>query len=339
MTEISRGSTYERAGDWVAADRAYAEVYSAALSRGDVPAVVEALRKMANARFRHAAEEEAAELAELSAEIALRSGLAAAAARAWNVLAVIRHSSGSLEIAESLYEAALEPAREADDPETVGAVCQNLGVIANIRGDCRGARLLYLEAIASFVRSGNRLAAMAAYNNLGMVCTDLEEWMEAEVYFARGIEIARQLGDFTMLAKLHSNRAEPLIRIGDFGAARRSLDAAEEFAGHSGYGRAAADLNRFRAMIERLEGDCATAESYLDRSLDVCSGDEMTLQRGEALEELARIRLAQQRAGAARVLLRESMELYRSIGAHRDVSRLQELSEETLRRPPEAATV
>src|SRR3712207_9401585 len=79
--------------------------------------------------------------------------------------------------------------------ETVGLACQNLGVIANIMGDLREARIRYLESIGSAVRSGRKLNEAASYNNLGMVCTDLGEFLEAGLYFDRGLEIAERIGD------------------------------------------------------------------------------------------------------------------------------------------------
>ena len=252
---FTRAVALERAGDWIGADRAYAEAFEDSRQGRCIAPMTEALRRMANVRLRHSGPEEAAELADLSAEIAARHGLESAAARAENVLAVIAHSSGRLADAEAIYLEALERAQSANDAETVGVICQNLGVIANIRGDFRQARLLYLETIASFIRSGNRTAAMTSYNNLGMVCTDLQEWMEAEVYFSRGIDIAKQLGETHMLAKLHVNRAEPLIRIVDYSRASRSLDVAEASPARLGEPRDLADVKRFRGVLARLQGD------------------------------------------------------------------------------------
>jgi tetratricopeptide (TPR) repeat protein len=320
---IARAVALERAGDWIGADRVYAEAFESAAREGRIEPMTEALRRMANVRLRHSGADEAAELADLSAEIATRNGLESAAARARNVQAVIAHSMGHLADAEAIYLDALERAQEANDAETVGIICQNLGVIANIRGDFRQARLLYLETIASCIRSGNRAAAMTAYNNLGMVCADLQEWMEAEVYFARGIDIAQQLGELLMLAKLHVNRAEPLIRVGDYLRASRSLDVAEATAVRLGEPRDLADVKRFRGTLARLLGDRGAAEGFIEEALSIAAASGLDLEHAEALEELARLRLAEGRSGAARVLLREALSRYEAIGAQRDADRLR----------------
>jgi tetratricopeptide (TPR) repeat protein len=321
---MERAGLLERAGDWLGADRVYAEVFEEATRSESLDILTESMRRMATVRLRQGLGEEATELADLSLEIALRCDLSQAAARAQNVLGVITHSAGRLEQAEAIYQEALERAQGAGDAETVGIICQNLGVIANVRGDHRRARVLYLETIASFVRSGNRSAAITAYNNLGMVCTDLQEWMEAQVYFGRGIEIAQQVGDTTMLAKLHLNRAEPLIRVGEFASARESLDAAESLAGPVAEKTDLADVKRFRASIARLQLDLDQAEHLIQDALAIASSADLDLEYAEALEEQSRIRLAEGRPGAARILLREALSRFQAIGARQDAERVQE---------------
>jgi tetratricopeptide (TPR) repeat protein len=321
---IDRALSLERAGDWIGADRGYAEAFEEAIRRGAVEPLTEALRRMATVRLRQGVGEEAVELAELSLEISVLNGLGAAAARAQNVLGVITHSFGRLDEAEAIYRDALERAHATGDAETVGIICQNLGVIANVRGDHRHARVVYLETIASFVRSGNRSAAINAYNNLGMVCTDLQEWMEAQVYFSRGIEIAQQIGDAAMVSKLHLNRAEPLIRVGDFARAGDSLDFAESVAVLAAERTDLADVKRFRASIARLQGDFGTANRLIAEALAIASSGGLDLEYAEALEEQSRIRLAEGRVGAARILLREALSRYQAVGATRDAERLGE---------------
>ncbi|MDQ3521649.1 MAG: hypothetical protein M3434_04840, partial [Gemmatimonadota bacterium] len=97
------------------------------------------------------------------------------------------------------------------------------------------------------------------YNNLALICADLRDWMEAEVYFDRGIEIAEQLGDVPARAKLRANRAEPLIHTGQLAHAKWTLATAEQLATQASDTGTLADIARFRAVIAREEGD-------LDRS-------------------------------------------------------------------------
>ncbi len=316
----------ERAGDWIGAARIYSALFAEARTSGDPAAMAECLRKGARATHRAGNEDEAAELAQLSLEIADRNGLQALAARAENLLALFAHSAGRLQEAEALYSTALDRAREADDGELIGAVCQNLGVLANIRGDLREARALYFECVGSVVRSGDRAAAMAAYNNLGMVCGDLREWLEAEIYFGRGIEIARQSGDTPMLAKLLVNRAEPLIEFGELDQACTALRDAEELAENLEDDCLRVDILRFRARINRIREDYAEAEHQIDHALRTAREAELRLEEAEVQEEAAYLRWAEGRPGPARMLLREAAHLFDSIGAREDCERLQRVA-------------
>ena len=103
------------------------------------------------------------------------------------------------------------------------------------------------SAVGSFVRSGNSENALHAYNNLGIASAELHEWLEADVYFSRGIEIAERLSHTPLLAKLYGNRAEPLIEIGDFDHAEQMLDGAERAATAVGDRVASGVVWRWRA--------------------------------------------------------------------------------------------
>ena len=91
------------------------------------------------------------------------------------------------------------------------------------------------------------------------VCADLVEWTVAEVHFLRGVEIAKRIGDLGMLAGLLTNRAEPLIRTGEFEAARMSLDWAEPLASDLGDSGTLAEIALYRGMASRLEVARASA--------------------------------------------------------------------------------
>lgn len=325
---LARAAGLQRAGKWQASAALYSRAFAQAVRARDLDGMIEALRGGAQVRCALQQYEEAAELAELRREIGERHGLADEVARAINMTAVIRHHQGDLTGARGFYEEALERARAVRDDELIGLVCHNLGAITNVQGDLHAARAFYLESIGSAVRSGNETSAVMAYNNLGMVCADLREWMEAELYFSRGIEIAGHLGDAPLLAKLYANRAEPLIHVGEFARARETLDAAEAVATRTGSWRDRSDVERFRCMMARLEGDLDAANGFAARALLFAAKASGTLERAEALEELARVRWAEHDAWAALGLLREARQSYHALGAARDQARTAKLLEE-----------
>jgi tetratricopeptide (TPR) repeat protein len=320
---VQRASEFDRRGDWQGADQAYTAIFREAVSARAVPEMVAGLRQQARVRSQLGLVEEAEELALLSCEIAGRSQLQSAAARAMNVLAFLAHSGGDLRRAEELYHAVLERARELADSELIAAVCQNLGVLANLRGDLREARTLYLESVGSIVRADDRSTAMVAYNNLGIVCSDLGEWLEAEIYFGRGIEIAEQLGAKSMLVKLHGNSAEPLIQAGEFERARAALALTEALAREVGDGRGQSDAHRYRARMARIEGAHGAAEKHLEMAIAIAEEHDLDLERGEHGHHPPPPRRAESRLGAARVIASEALRVYESLGADRDSARVR----------------
>src|SRR5690606_25215183 len=122
-----------------------------------------------------------------------------------------------------------------------------------IRGDLQEARALYLESVAASVRSEDRTTGVTAFNSLGLISTELEEWTDALLYFDRGLELVDDLGDLTMRAMLLVNRARPLIFLGEMELAHAALDEAGLLADRTGDRRALIELLRQRALAARLE--------------------------------------------------------------------------------------
>jgi tetratricopeptide (TPR) repeat protein len=310
-----------RAGDWDRAQELYSTLFRHAVATADAPEMVSSLHGHVQVCHGQDRLEEAEELATLSWEIARRHDLALERARSLNAMALVQYRRGVLPRAVELYQQALEQARDVGDDALVGFACQNLGVIANIQGNLREARVLYLESIGASTRVDNKQSAMMVYSNLGMLCSDMEEWLEAGVYFDRGVEIAQRLGDFAQLGRLHVNRAEPLIQIEEHDAALASLDRAEEHATRVGARATLADVARFRARIARLQGDHAAAERHVEHSLQIADAAQLPLLRGEALEELGQLRRTQGDHDEAVRLLEEALRCFRGVGAERDAER------------------
>lgn len=325
---VLRASALEGEGAWEEAAGVYDQLFQSALDSHDVRRSVDALRWQARVRGQQRRFEEAEELADLCREIASRNGLQKGAARAMHLLAMFSHEQGDLDSAFPRYSAALEQAREIGDDQLIGFICQNLGVLANMRGDLRGARVLYLESIAATIASQDESNLTMTYNNLGMVCTDLREWLEAEVYFDRGIEVARRRDDRAQLARLYANRAEPFLRTADLKRAAASLDEADRHASEFGAASTSATIACLRAAAARLEGDLVRADRHLDRALEIARENDLALAEAEALEELARLRRAQGRLGEASSEAVAAQAIFRRIGAARDAANVTMLLDE-----------
>jgi tetratricopeptide (TPR) repeat protein len=310
-----RAGAEEGLGEWDEAARLYSLAFRSSVLGRDIAAAADALRGQARVRNHQRRFDEAEELAMLSLEIAARNGLEQAAARALNVLGVVLQARGDWDEARRIFPRVLERALDLGDDELAGLACLNEGVIEDLTGKPREARTLFLQSIGSFVRSGNSVHAMLAYNNLGIVSARLREWMEAEVFFSRGIEIGERLAHAPQLAKLYCNRAEPLIHVGEDARALASLDRAESFARQVGDRGVLVRIDTFRGTIHRRRGDLDEAERRLRRAVESGAGSGLASERAEALRLLGEVHLEQGRGEEGRAMLRTARALFRSLGA------------------------
>lgn len=326
LEELARcAALAERMGQWSTAADLYSRITHAALRAGLLEASVDALRGRGRILRNEGRYDEAAEMVELSVAIAERHGLTRAVARAVNVLAMIYYSQGDWEEATRLYEQALEMALDLGDDELIGLTCQNLGVLANLQGRLREARVRYLESIGSSVRSQNKRNELMAYNNLGIVCMDLQEWMEAEIYFSRGIEIAERINDSAQLARLSMNRADSLICVGELARAREALDRAQAIGTRIQDREVLAETACLRGVLARTEGDYQMADQHLTHSLTLAVEASLELERGGALREIGVLRRMQGKVGQAYTALHQAREIFAGLGAEREVRRIDEL--------------
>lgn len=322
---LQQAETQERMGQWDEAAALFQEIFDHAVQDHDLPTAVDILRRLSRIRFFQRRSEEAEELAELQLSVAQQHELEKASVKALMMLAAIAHAREELGRARDLYRLTLDHARALRDDTLVGDLCQNLGIIFNTEGDLRTARAMYLESIGSAVRSGNRVTAVMAYNNLGMVSADLHEWMEAEIYFSRGLEIAERLGNAKLRALLYTNRAEPLIRIGNLAQASASLDRAEAIATDLESHVTLANVARWRGVIARKRSSYPEADRCFSRALLIAAKFGLKLERAEVLEELARLRWRQGRHEEALATAHEALHGYEELGAKHDASRVRSL--------------
>jgi eukaryotic-like serine/threonine-protein kinase len=324
----ARAAEAERACDWDTALELFRELTRRSIEAQLADRVPKALMGTARALAPDTPTEEAEELAWLSHEIAKRTGRMQDAVDALNLIATMLHGRNDLAGARALYCRVLERARDLGEDALVAKACLNLGVIAHTLGNLREARALYLESVSAGLRSGAPEHAMRAYNNLGMVCTALGEWLEAQLHLDRGIEIAERLNDVGNLARLHANRIEPLIHLGELDNARAEATIAESFMLLGGQQSGLADVGRLRAMMA-LADDCLDeADEELSQALIIAEEHHLDLCRPEILEQLALLRRRQGRDDEAVAALEEAFDCFFALGAKREVSRVAALLED-----------
>ena len=321
----AQAAELDRKGDWNAAASLYAEAYRHAMDDGDEEQAANALICRGWVLARQSCFREAEDLAQSCTRLAERLELPEISARAIGLLGGIRFFQSDYTAAAECYAQARDLARALSDDALVWSNTQNLGIIANIHGDFHEARALYLESIGSAIRVDSREGPMRTYLNLGKACICLEDWLEAEVYFERGIEIAEQIGDVPIRTRLYANLAIPLIHTGEFRRAAAALATAAQLATGILDTDTLSHIARLRGMIARLQGRLSAAHEYLNESLRLATGPGSELARGEALEEKGRLCQAEGNLHEARTAFKEARVCFLAIGAQHDVSRMEEL--------------
>ena len=89
---------------------------------------------------------------------------------------------------------ALHLFRESGDRQGEAISMNNLGLIADIRGDYDEAERLYNESLAIKREIGNRQGEAASLDNLGRIARNRGDWDEAERLYRESVRIKNEIG-------------------------------------------------------------------------------------------------------------------------------------------------
>ena len=149
----------------------------------------------------------------------------ASAGHAMNMQAVVHWRHGDLDEAERLYLSARTRALQARDAKLAAMTAQNLGVLANIRGDFDEAHRHYEASLAEYRALGLPRDVCVALNNLGLLHTRQARWdgrASARFVEARA-DLRRSRATST---RAHHARREPRRAVGRARRARRRRSGA-----------------------------------------------------------------------------------------------------------------
>jgi tetratricopeptide (TPR) repeat protein len=208
-----------------------------------------------------------------------RSGDRAALRRAVNQFGAAELELGALDGAERAFGRALELGRLDGDDLVVARATNNLGLIANIRGQRGEALSLYQLAVPAYQRLGHLVGLAESHHNMAISYRDLGQLQSADDYERRAIDYAREAGGGPVLALAHLGRAELALLAGDAGLAEV---AARRMADHF-----AAVPDQIReAEALRVVGAAAVAQEKIDIAADaVDRGLALARSYGSALLE------------------------------------------------------
>jgi len=276
---------HERAGCVAEALEAYHRAADEASGTGEWAIEAEALRRAAVLHHHRNEADQARAACNRSLSIATQNGDDELAAEALNVRAGIAMERGDLESAQAVFTEALALGNPTG--ELRGRIEQNLGILANVRGNLDEARAHYQRSLELHQQAGNEYRCALAFHNLGMVSADQKDWVEADRYYDESRAIAEKLGDMHLQGLCLLNHAEVHIARQQFEQARRGAESALSLFDQLGAVLDKTDAYRVIGVVYRETGKPALAESRLKSAIDLAVANKSVLCEAEASRELA----------------------------------------------------
>lgn len=310
------GQAAEDAGDLVGA----AAAFSSLTSHEDPRVVATAKMHLGRVAWRRADFDAALGLCEESRSVAMRLGDQDLRARVENAMGVLHVAREEYAQAKAAYVVALELTR---DNVTRAKIALNLGVIANIQGTLDIARRHYVQSLALFREADDERGAALALHNMGMLHSDLGEWDEADEAFRDALALLEHQGNREMIANVLVNRSEVMYGRGRVQDAIAFCDHAKATYAEIGDELGRGEALKWKAHGLRLLGRHGAAITALTESIRIAQRTNTRLLEAEATRELARVYKADDRPGEAAAAFARALEMFRAVGATRDVADLE----------------
>lgn len=257
-----------------------------------------------------------------------RRGDPAALRRAVNLLGAANFELGELRDAESAFGRAVELGRIEDDDLLVARATNNLGLIADVRGQRAEALQLFRLAIPAYQRLGHARGLAETYHNMAIAYRHLDALEDADECERRAIEFATEAGSRRLAAMARVGRAELSLMQGDpalAGAAARI--AAREFAALPDPVMEA-DALRLCALASIRHGDLAEVRPMLERAITLASTHGNALIEAEALRTRAELALVEHDRPAALADARAALAILERLDAVEETEALASWIEE-----------
>jgi len=273
----------------------------------------EALRRLAVLHHHRNEREAAHAAAHRSFEVASAAGDDVLGGEALNVVGGFELESGDLLAAAMAFQRAL--ALGGSSPELSARLEQNLGIVANVRGDLDAALEHYQRSLQAYQAARNEPGCAIAFHNLGMISADRSRWDDADHYFEQSLAIARATGDLRLQGLCFLNHAEVHVAKQRFEQAMSGAESALAMFDQLGTLLDKADAYRVIGTVYRETGRPALAEARLKAAIELSSRTGSVLSEAEASRELALLYQVMGRNQEALVLLNTAYRLFHRIDA------------------------
>ena len=281
---LGQARAYELAGALRHADAAYNALIVAATRQRDHATLASAFRHRAVLAHQTGDTVRARSALQQSYAVAAMIGDRRLTAETLNTLGGIELETRNLAAAESaLLEAEV---LASEEPAILARVEQNLGIVANIRGEHERAEAHYRRSLAAYEALPDPHGSAIAHHNLGMLAADRGDYRGAAQHFHACEELAEASRDAHLVALCLLNHAEVLVALNQPEEARRGAQAAERAFQGLGAHFDAAGVHRVLALCDRAEGLLRQAESRLAQGLELSRLTGSRLTEAEVLRDL-----------------------------------------------------
>jgi diguanylate cyclase (GGDEF)-like protein/putative nucleotidyltransferase with HDIG domain len=319
---VNEGQAAERAGHRRVARERYEEVLRRLDPRSHALVGATLIRWIGRTYIEDADLDAALDCCEAALAAASVNGDRSGVAHAINLKAIVFQRRGQLDDAERLYHDARERARGAHEPQLSAMIAQNLGTIANIRGELRMALKYYRSSLAQYRALGLNEYVGPLLTNVGLVYTDLRRWRAAERAYAEAIDWCKRHHDVTGQTIAEAGFAELWIARRRFDKAIEVCEAVLRVAEDSATTRAIGEVCKHYGVAMRETKSYDRAERYLARAQRIAEEREDLLLAAETAREQAELYRVQERNHETLHCLNRAHRIFSRMRARLDVADL-----------------
>ncbi|MBW3630398.1 MAG: tetratricopeptide repeat protein [Gemmatimonadetes bacterium] len=258
---------------------------------------------------------------ELAREVAPRlclTGDRRLALQGINLLGALLFETGLTAEAEDRFGELLERATDEQDDELAARASNNLGVLANVRGDRERALTCYQRALASYQRLGYIRGLAQTHYNLGMAYRELRFAEQADAHYGRAIRFAEQSGSADVIGLAESDRGLLCVQSDDPAKGEALAMRARDRFASLGDPLGVAEALRVVAAAQRALGRLDQARRLLDEALGAARAHASVLLLAELQRDRGRLLVQMGDESGAREAFNEAAESFSFLGARAD---------------------
>ena len=264
----------------------------------------------------------AADWADRAWTLAHAGGDRLAELRARNYRGAIALRHGDVAEAEGHFTAGLEVARTLRDHAAEARGLNNIGILANIRGEHEVALANYRLALVAYQQVGYLRGIAETHHNIGISLRDQGNARAALGAAEEAERFATQAGDEQLVALATTGRADLHVTLGDPALAAAELQQAAQRYTRIGFQAGLPEVWRVQAAIARATQDLRAAIALLVKAARLAGEFGTTDTLADIERDLSESLAANGDVDAARAARDRAVALYRKVGAVRAVERL-----------------